>query len=92
MLYNLSLQRAQFRQLMATHPLFKSHREQAFLICMFSVLDALLDTSIDQLVDQQPQADDVKLALREREGPLGTLLDLEECLEKPIGKVWRSTA
>ncbi|GHZ27143.1 hypothetical protein VCSRO29_2763 [Vibrio cholerae] len=81
-LYNLSLQRAQFCQLMATHPHFKAHREQAFLIGMFSVLDALLDTSIEQLVEQLPLADDVKLALREREGPLGTLLDLEECFEK----------
>ncbi|EMQ02338.1 EAL and HDOD domain-containing protein [Vibrio cholerae] len=81
-LYNLSLQRAQFCQLMATHTHFKAHREQAFLIGMFSVLDALLDTSIEQLVEQLPLADDVKLALREREGPLGTLLDLEECFEK----------
>uniref|UniRef100_UPI003F5852FF hypothetical protein n=1 Tax=Vibrio cholerae TaxID=666 RepID=UPI003F5852FF len=77
---------------MATHPHFKAHRDQAFLIGMFSVLDALLDTSIEQLVEQLPLADDVKLALREREGPLGTLLNLKSVLKKPIGKVLKNTA
>lgn len=77
---------------MATHPHFKAHREQAFLIGMFSVLDALLDTSIEQLVEQLPLADDVKLALREREGPLVLCSILRSVLKKPIGKVWSSTA
>ncbi|MGL4829450.1 MAG: EAL and HDOD domain-containing protein [Vibrio sp.] len=80
-LYNLSLQRAQFCKLMASHPNFKAYQEQAFFIGMFSVLDALLDTSIDLLVDQLPLTDEVKQALLHRQGPLGTLLNLEECFE-----------
>lgn len=81
-LYNLSLQRAQFCQLMATHHRFSVYREQAFLIGMFSVLDALLDVPLDDVIEQLPLADDVKWALCDRKGPLGALLALEECFEK----------
>ncbi|AEH31720.1 HDOD domain-containing protein [Vibrio anguillarum] len=81
-LYNLSLQRAQFCQLMSGHPSFRQHREQAFLIGLFSVLDALLDISIEELVAQLPLCDVVKLALQKREGPIGELLALEECFEQ----------
>lgn len=81
-LYNLSLQRAQFCQLMAGHPSLHEYRDQAFLIGLFSVLDALLDISIDELVDQLPLSDAVKMALQRREGPIGELLALEECFEQ----------
>ncbi|MDE1220400.1 HDOD domain-containing protein [Vibrio aestuarianus] len=81
-LYNLSLQRAQFCQLMASHHSLCEYREQAFLIGLFSVLDALLDISIEELVEQLPLSDAVKIALQRREGPIGELLALEECFEQ----------
>lgn len=81
-LYNLSLQRAQFCQLMATRPPFAEHKDQAFLIGLFSVLDALLDTPLATLVEQLPVTESIKQALNKREGPLGELLNLEECFEK----------
>ncbi|KOE80987.1 histidine kinase [Vibrio alginolyticus] len=81
-LYNLSLQRAQFCQLMASHHSLYEYREQAFLIGLFSVLDALLDISIEELVEQLPLSDAVKIALQRREGPIGELLALEECFEQ----------
>ncbi len=81
-LYNLSLQRAQFCQLMAIRRQFTEHRDQAFLIGLFSVLDALLDISLDIIVDQLPLTESVKDALNKRLGPFGELLNLEECFEK----------
>ncbi len=81
-LYNLSLQRAQFCQLMAVRRQFIEHKDQAFLIGLFSVLDALLDMSLDVVVDQLPLEKAIKEALNKRVGPFGELLNLEECFEK----------
>ncbi|GAA5648299.1 EAL and HDOD domain-containing protein [Vibrio proteolyticus] len=80
--YNLSLQRAQFCLLMSSQPQFAGHRDQAFLIGLFSVLDALLDTSLEALVEQLPLSDEIKAALLQRSGPYGTLLSVEECFER----------
>jgi len=81
-LYNLSLQRAQFCQLMANENPFSQFREQAFLIGLFSTLDALLDLSLEELVQQLPLNQAIKVALLERQGPYGILLGLEECYER----------
>lgn len=81
-LYNLSLQRAQFCQLMANENPFSQFREQAFLIGLFSTLDALLDLSLEELVKQLPLNQAIKVALLERQGPYGILLGLEECYER----------
>ncbi|WP_114787954.1 EAL and HDOD domain-containing protein [Vibrio tetraodonis] len=81
-LYNLSLQRAQFCQLMARDNPFNQYREQAFLIGLFSTLDALLDLSLEELVRQLPLNQTIEKALLERQGPYGILLNLEECYEK----------
>lgn len=81
-LYTLSLQRAQFFMLMAHDNPFSQYRDQAFLIGLFSLLDALLDVSLKELVDQLPLCSSIKVALLDREGPYGVLLQLEECYEK----------
>lgn len=81
-LYTLSLQRAQFFMLMAHDNPFSQFREQAFLIGLFSLLDALLDVSLQELVEQLPLCSGIKQALLNREGPYGLLLQLEECYEK----------
>ncbi|MDN3608774.1 EAL and HDOD domain-containing protein [Vibrio ostreicida] len=81
-LYNLSLQRAQFCQLMANENPFDQFREQAFLIGLFSTLDALLDLSLEDLLEQLPLNVAIKRALLERHGPFGILLGLEECYER----------
>lgn len=81
-LYNLSLQRAQFCQLMSARRPFTEFKGQAFMFGLFSVLDALLDISLDELVDQLPLTSVIKDALNWRVGPLGELLNLEECFEQ----------
>ncbi len=81
-LFDLSLQRAQFCLLMARDNPFREFHDQAFLIGLFSILDALLDLSLEQLVGQLPLTETIKSALLAREGPLGTLLSIEECFER----------
>ncbi len=68
-LFDLSLQRAQFCLLMARDNPFREFHDQAFLIGLFSILDALLDLSLEQLVGQLPLTETIKSALLAREGP-----------------------
>ncbi|MDR9828829.1 EAL and HDOD domain-containing protein [Vibrio sp. FNV 38] len=81
-LFTLSLQRAQFCQQMAYHNPFTQHRERAFMIGLFSMLDSLLDVSIEKLVDDLPIDDAIKSALVSRTGPYGLLLLAEESFER----------
>ncbi len=81
-LYTLSLQRAQLCQLMSQYQAFSQQRDQAFLIGLFSMLDALLDISLDDVVAQLPLSDCIKMALLERKGPFGVLLSAGECYER----------
>lgn len=48
---------------------------QAFTTGLFSLLDAMLDLPMENLLDQMPLSLPIKLALLQREGPLGRLLD-----------------
>ncbi|WP_194438081.1 EAL and HDOD domain-containing protein [Vibrio fluminensis] len=81
-LFCLSLQRAQFFSLMSSHNLLQQHKDQAFLIGLFSIIDAMFDQSIEYLLEQLPLNQAIKLALLERQGPYGTLLIIEECYEQ----------
>lgn len=47
---------------------------QAFTAGLFSLLDAMLDMPMENLLDQMPLSLPIKLALMNREGPLGKLL------------------
>lgn len=49
--------------------------EQAFTVGLFSLLDAILDTPMVELLDQMPLSMPIKMALLEREGPLGRLIE-----------------
>lgn len=80
-LYGLSLQRAQFCRLMTEHAPFTQYRDQAFMIGLFSILDALMDLSLEKLIQQLPLCCEIKGALLQRQGPYGQLLALEECFE-----------
>ena len=81
-LYNLSLQRAQFCELMSRRHPFSRHHEQGFMIGLLSILDAMMDLSVDTLVGSLPLSDVVKQALLHREGAYGDLIALEECFEQ----------
>ncbi|RJX65285.1 HDOD domain-containing protein [Vibrio sinensis] len=80
-LYSLSLQRAQFCLLMSNHYPLRQQSDQAFLIGLFSILDALFDVSLEHILEQLPLASSVKQALLERKGPYGLLLSIQEHYE-----------
>lgn len=81
-LYGLSLQRARFAELLVVHGNINIDRSQAFLAGMFSVLDSLLDRPLTELLNDIPLDVDIKSALVNRDGELGTMLDLIESYEK----------
>ncbi|KPA53483.1 EAL and HDOD domain-containing protein [Photobacterium lucens] len=75
-LYSLSLLRAKMCELMVTKGGVGLRSEQAFLAGMFSLLDALLDNSLDSLLDMIQLQPEIKSALLQRNGRLGLLLDV----------------
>jgi c-di-GMP phosphodiesterase len=56
--------------------------EIPFTIGLFSVLDALMDMSLTDILDQVPLADDVKDALLKHTGPYGRILSCVLAYEK----------
>ncbi|OAN17098.1 histidine kinase [Photobacterium jeanii] len=81
-LYLMSLQRARMCESLAVGSGLTGQSHQAFLVGMFSLLDALLDTSLDQLVKVLPLQKDVEAALLHHKGHLGHTLALLEAYDK----------
>lgn len=56
---------------------------------MFSVLDSLLDQSLDSIVKEMPIEEEVKQALTQGSGTLGQILALNKAYEMADwGKLW----
>lgn len=72
-LTTIALIRARMCNLLA--PARNIDGQQAFTVGLFSLLDAMLDTPMEELLDHVPLATPIKLALLTREGTLGALLD-----------------
>ncbi len=72
-LMTTALLRARFCELLAAERR-GLNREQAFTVGLFSVLDALMDQPMDELLDAMPLSTEIKLALIDHEGELGRLL------------------
>lgn len=66
--------RARMSELLATR-LQLEKPQTAFTVGLFSVLDALLDMSLEDIFSQIPLAAEVKLALVSKEGVLGNILN-----------------
>lgn len=56
--------------------------DKAFMAGILSLVDVLFETSIEEVVNQLNLEEDVRLALMERAGQLGGMLDLSERLEQ----------
>lgn len=56
--------------------------EAAFMTGILSLVDVLMDTSIDVIVNELGLSDEISAALLHREGELGVLLSLAETLEQ----------
>ncbi len=61
------------------------YADLAFLAGLLSLLDIQLGMSLDELVEQLNLSDELKQALLERNGQLGLLLALCECMENENG-------
>lgn len=71
--------------LVKNHPVFstlKEYSDRAFMTGVLSLLDALFETTMDQVITELNLTDDIRLALLEREGDLGFLLQLAERVEQ----------
>jgi c-di-GMP phosphodiesterase len=69
-----ALTRARFCEL-AGGPITGARAPELFTLGLFSVLDALMDTTMREATEMLPLADDMREALVEREGPMGDLLE-----------------
>lgn len=76
-----ALSRARMCQLLA--PQQRSEVEQRyFTVGLFSLLDAYLDQTLEQLLEEIPLAEDVKRAILERAGETGAALDAVVACER----------
>lgn len=81
MLYNLSIQRARFCQLLIKDIASDIDDGLGFLTGMFSLLDSLFDQPLVELVENMPINNLVKVALVANKGKLGKVLSLVKAYE-----------
>lgn len=72
----MSLIRARFAELLVAETHFAQQDQDAFLVGMFSLLDALVDMPMDVVISDIPLAEDIKDALLGKENSLRAIRDL----------------
>lgn len=75
-LVRLSLLRSRFGELIAQHSSLRSRRHEVSLMCLFSVLDAMLDMPMEDAVQDLSLSDDIKSALVHGAGPFAPVYDI----------------
>ncbi|MCC2604532.1 EAL and HDOD domain-containing protein [Planctobacterium marinum] len=78
----MSLTRARFCESIAALPGQKVDKSSAFLVGLLSLLDAMLDTSIEELLEKLPLAESIKTALIKGEGLMADYINLVRRYEK----------
>lgn len=81
-LLTTSLMRAKFCELLAEVTGRNSDKDSFFLVGLFSNLGAFFRTPIEEIVEDIPLSEDIKLALVKREGPMGAALDVLVAIEQ----------
>ena len=81
-LYALSLQRAKMCETLVDYSPLVIPTQQAFLAGMFSLLDALLDSSLAELLVLLKLQPTIQAALLQRQGELGQVLNLVDAFDK----------
>ena len=81
-LYVLSLQRAKMCEKLVHYSSLMIPPEQAFLAGMFSLLDALLDSSLADLLVLLKLQPHIHIVLLSRQGELGVVLNLVDAFDK----------
>lgn len=76
-IFRLSLLRSKFSEYIAEHSLFKDRKDEVALMCLFSMLDVILNSSMEEALQGLAISDDITAALVNRTGvfePLCTLI------------------
>ena len=81
-LYALSLQRGRMCEILAAASGREIDAKPAFMTGLLSVIDALLDQPLDELLSQLPLQPEIHQALLHQQGPLGQLLGLSVAYEQ----------
>jgi len=73
-LIKLATIRAKFCKQLGLHSGWMTNPEELFLLGLFSLLDAMLDTPMEKIIERLPLTKEVKLALTSQSGPLSVFL------------------
>ncbi|MDT0594725.1 EAL and HDOD domain-containing protein [Glaciecola petra] len=80
-LLKLALHRAKFCELVANNMSTNGDSASAFLVGMLSLIDAMLDSEIHELLNNMPLSNNIHQALIEKKGYLALLVELSRHLE-----------
>lgn len=81
-LIRLSLVRSKFGELIAVNSVFHDRKHEIALMCLFSVLDAMLDLPMEEALSDLPISDDVRELLIYKTGELLPIHMIIKCYEK----------
>jgi EAL and modified HD-GYP domain-containing signal transduction protein len=81
-LVRLAVVRAKMAELVARETILKENDDEVFLLGLFSLLDAMLDTTMDYICEQLSLGDHLKDALLSHSGPYAPYLQLVTGYEK----------
>jgi EAL and modified HD-GYP domain-containing signal transduction protein len=83
-LVRLSVVRARFCELLAEDCHHRESASEVFLLGLFSLIDAILDTPMAQMMEKLPLSDGIKEALLIHQGPFAPFLDAAIAYEKGL--------
>lgn len=83
-LIRTSIMRARLCELIGQAGGYQGNLSELFLVGLFSLMDAILDTEMELVFSQLPISDELKRALIEKEGTLANYLQLVRCYEEGL--------
>ncbi len=81
-LVRLAVVRAKMGELLALATAFRDRSDEIFLLCLFSLLDAMLDTTMEFICTQLSLSDHLKNGLVDKTGPYAPFLEVVLCYEQ----------
>lgn len=81
-LYRIALIRSKFGEILAENSSLRNRIHEITLMCLFSFIDAMLDLSMEQALEQIEIHEDVYQALVYQSGPLEPILSIILCYER----------
>ena len=89
-LMRTAIQRAKFCELIAQNSWMKEYSDTAFLIGLFSVLDAILDRKMDNIMEELPLDEEIKRALVNKIGIYSCFIKIAESYDRADWEVVQS--